>query len=212
MLISMYLLSSTLTMNFCMRISSPVHVHRYKIYFNEHKGEIRTIGCIRGCGDNSLITCSRLEMFTLNIWDVIQLALCAIFVLNVFLVKKKNLFYIFFLLCAFVAMRNSSYRKTPCHQHWSEWCGKGFWLLEIRFCTYHNPNIFPICLALMVWVLSWRGVCMCESVKVRVTSIPSNSGNDRRSPDAIFPEFKWNWNAHRGNLSNIDAFPSEPLW
>lgn len=100
MLISMYLLSSTLTMNFCMRISSPVHVHRYKIYFNEHKGKIRTIGCIRGCGDNSLITCSRLEMFTLNIWDVIQLALCAIFVLNVFLVKKKKfVLYIFSFVC-----------------------------------------------------------------------------------------------------------------
>lgn len=118
------------------------------------------------CGDNSLITCSRLEMFTLNIWDVIQLALCAIFVLTVFLVKI--LFYIyFFLLCAFVAMRNSSYRKTPCHQHWSEWCGKGFRLLEMSFCTYHNPNIFPICLALMVWVLSWRGVRMCESVNIK---------------------------------------------
>lgn len=117
------------------------------------------------CGDNSLITCSRLEMFTLNIWDVFQLPLRAIFVLTVFLVKK-NVLYIYFLLCAFVAKRNSSYRK-PCHQHWSEWCGKGFWLLEMSFCTYNNPNIFPICLALMVWVLSWRSLCTCESVNIK---------------------------------------------
>lgn len=78
------------------------------IYFNEHKGEIRTIGCIRG--SHGLTTCSRLEMFTLNVWDVFQLALNSV----LFLYSCNILSYINFLffLCAFVAKRNSSYQEV----------------------------------------------------------------------------------------------------
>lgn len=44
---SMYLLSSTLIIYFSMRISSARHIASvHNIYFNEHKGEMRTIGCI----------------------------------------------------------------------------------------------------------------------------------------------------------------------
>lgn len=45
---------------------------------------------------HSLTTCSRLEMFTLNIWFVFQLSLCAIFVLTVFLVIFCPIYFFLF--------------------------------------------------------------------------------------------------------------------
>lgn len=116
---SMSLLSSTLNFCFGTRLSSAGH--RYMTHFNEHRGEFWTIGCTRGSTvelPRSLTTCSRLEMFTLNTWDAFfwHLPLCY-FCTHCISGYILSSVYFFFLLCAFVAKRNSSYQEVSCHQH-----------------------------------------------------------------------------------------------
>lgn len=133
----------------------------------------------------SLTTCSRLEMFTL--WDSLQTLPCAIFVLTVFLVIFLSQTYFSFLLCAFVAKRNSSYRQTSCHQHWSERCGRWtfsrYQLAFVYIITNHNPSFSSIILASMGQALS-RSVRMHDGVNTK-----AEGGPNRRDGSWV----RWSW-------------------
>lgn len=193
MLSSMYLLSTTSITYFSMRISSAHCIFGTWYISMNTKGDIRTIGCVRGSASQPVADWKCLHL-TFGMFFSWHLTLCYFCILVIFCP-----IYIFsFLFVCICSVRGTVLtRKTSCLSPALIWMiteKRGFQLLWISFCTYHNPNIFPTCLALRGWVLSWRSVCMCESVNitVRVTSISLDSGSD--SPwtrDRSW--FHWNW-------------------